>query len=76
MELKYKNYVPIHRKREYNDENLTFFRGNLSSIDLIEMSKELKDKATDDSIDYNIQTNLWGYDLDTNNGCEESCEPF
>lgn len=76
MELKYGDFVPEHRKRKEIDGKLTFFRQNLSAIDLIEMSKELKVKATDDSIDYNIQSTLWGYDLDTSNGCEESCEAF
>ena len=76
MEMKYKNYNPPHRKRDYKGGDITFFRGNNSSFDLIEMAKELKEPAKDDSIDYNVQTTLWGYDLDTSNGCEESCEAF
>jgi hypothetical protein len=76
MEEKYSNYVPSHRDRKHTGEKLTFFRNNLSAVDLINMSKEDFDKATDDSINYDIQQTLWGYDLDSSNGCEESCEPF
>lgn len=76
MELKYGDYIPSHRKRKAIDKKISFFRNNLTAIDLINMSKEDFTKADDDAIDYNIQESLWGYDLDSSNGCEESCEPF
>lgn len=76
MEEKYKNYVPPHRDRKYNNEDITFYRSNLSAKDLKEMSKEDFNKADNDAVVYDIQETLWGYDLDSSNGCEESCEPF
>ena len=76
MEEKYGFYVPSHRKRDWNGEQITFYRENQSNKDIVKMSKEVFEKAKDDSIIYNFQTTLFGYDLDDTDGCEESCEVF
>jgi len=80
MELKYGNYIPEH-KLINNDKYLpfTFFREKKSMKDIVNMSKTLKNKATDDSKQaqlsiFNLNETL-EY-IDENNGCEESCEPF
>jgi len=57
---------------------LRFHRGNLSANKIIEMSREPFELAKDESknvIMYD-QTSLFGMELDTTNGCEESCEAF
>lgn len=76
MEIKYGDYVPPHRNRADVDGVITFFRGNLDASDLVEMSRDSFDLATDDSVDYSIQQTMWGYDLDDTGGCGESCEAF
>lgn len=49
-----------------------FFRGNLSTKDLREMAATMKiDPPSDDAREYTYQM---GLDLDTSNGCTESCE--
>lgn len=76
MELKYSDYYPEHRNRKNKGEKMSFFRKNLTIQDLVKMSKDLTEKAEDDSKIYGIQSTLWGYDLDSSNGCEESCEAY
>jgi hypothetical protein len=78
MELKYGDYVPKHRidDRKELDGKLTFYRNNLSSIDIMELSKHEFELVNDDSIVYEYQK-LLGYDLDNHYGyCSDSCEPF
>ncbi len=74
MENKYKRYVPNHRKRGKLKTDLSFFRSNLTYDELKKLSKHPFNKAKDDSIDYDIQESLFGYDLDDLDGCSESCE--
>ncbi|CAL67410.1 hypothetical protein [Christiangramia forsetii] len=80
MEDKYGDYVPPHReeKRKPLEGKLTFFRNNLSHKDLVELSQQNFKTATDDSVIYDRQEMLFGFELDKNGdgGCSESCEPF
>lgn len=76
MEDKYSLYIPSHRNRTSKKLPIYMYRGGTSTFDLLKMSKEEFDKANDDAINYYRQESLWGYDLDSSNGCEESCEVF
>lgn len=78
MEEKYGGYVPTHRKRKPLDKNLTFYRNNNSSLDLLEMSKTPFNKSLDDSVNYDYQMTLIEYDYedDLEDDCGQSCEPF
>lgn len=76
-------YVPPHRiesrKPFSENEDLTFFiysGKKLSSKEIDELSKKSFKPAMDDSIDYNLQDQLFGYSLDESGECVESCEPF
>jgi hypothetical protein len=79
MENKYENFIPESR---INNENikppLRFHRNNLSASDILEMSKQNFELARDESKDVLAykQLSLFGMDLDSSNGCEESCEAF
>ena len=55
-----------------------FFRGNKVVKDIAEMSKENFEAPVDDSKDTNYQHSILhdGTELDTTNGCVESCEVF
>jgi hypothetical protein len=70
-------FVPENRNYK-PDKPQTFFRNNLSAMDILEMSKGFKDFARDESGDIirNEQLCLFGNELDVSNGCSESCEPF
>jgi len=80
MEGKYGMYAPDHKIEKIESSMpFTFFREKKSMKDIIQMSKNLKKKALDDSKQaqlsiFNINETL-DY-IDENNGCEESCEPF
>ena len=74
MEKKYSYYVPEHRNRKEIKDKITFYRENLSNKEIIELSKNNFKKVTDDSIVYDYQTSMFGYDLDDTDGCVESCE--
>jgi hypothetical protein len=79
MENKYENYIPEGRKNNPNIKlPLRLHRGNLSAKDIISMSKEPFELAKDESknITYYEQLTLFGIELDSSNGCEESCEAF
>lgn len=77
MEKEYENFVPEKVKRNPNVKPpMRFFRGNLTSQDILEMAEKPFEQAIDDSENYYIQTNLFGHPLDQSNGCEESCEAF
>lgn len=73
LEQKYETLAP--RSRSDKDVPFRFFRGNRSVQDVIDMSKNNFQEATDDKIDTNYQTRLFD-ELDKGHGCEESCEPF
>jgi len=72
MEQKYSEYIPITRKAQ--NKKTTFFRNTLTVNDLIELSKQDFEKASDDS--KYVETQLSLFDLDISNGCVESCEVF
>lgn len=79
MENKYDNFIPEGRKDNLNIKlPLRFHRGNLSASKIIEMSKEPFELAKDESKIVSVykQTSLFGIELDSSNGCEESCEAF
>lgn len=76
IENKYKNFIPKHRNRKSKRVPIFMYRGGVSCVDLLEMSKQDFEKANNDAINYYRQEKIWGYDLDTPNGCEESCEAF
>lgn len=79
IEKQYENYIPETRKHNKNVKlPLRFFRGSLSVNEILEMSKTFTDVARDDSHDIEEykQLDLFGHELDTPNGCSESCEAF
>lgn len=72
IENRFGNYFPPTRKMTKCTAN--FFRNNLSTSDLILLSKKPFEKAKDDS--KYVETQLSLFDLDISNGCVESCEVF
>jgi len=79
MEKKYGEYIPLHRELSSNVKfPITFYRKNTSMNDIIEDSKFEFELAKDESkdIDKWKQSVLWDYELDSNDGCSESCEVF
>lgn len=79
MEKKYEMFIPEGRKENENIKPpLRFFRGNLTTEKILEMSKEEFELALDDSKNYveYKQLQLFGYDLDKSAGCLESCDAF
>lgn len=83
MEVMYGDFVNPNRlgllKKQGKELNLPihFFRDNLSANEMMVMAVGFTDFAKDDSLDINFQTSLIdGLELDTTNGCVESCEIF
>lgn len=80
MEEKYENFIPDSIKNRKHNIKLPIrmYRNNMSVRDIIEASKSFNDLARDDSrdIEQYSQLSLFGFDLDTPNGCSESCEAF
>jgi hypothetical protein len=90
MEEKYGNYVPDTQKHNTKIKLPNrFFRNNLSVDELIEMSKKPFVLAVDESKDIDMWKQqslfttdengfaIWkDYEMDSSNGCEESCEAF
>lgn len=77
MEIEYSGFIPESKKKEGFEPPIRFFRGNKTTDDIMEMAKDLSiEDAIDDSLNMNYQTSLWhdGTELDTSNGCSESCE--
>ena len=54
---------------------ISFFRGNVSALEILEMSKTFVDIVKDERTEH-AQLTLFGFDLDVSNGCSESCEAF
>lgn len=75
MELKYGNYFPIHRKEKFISEgktvpkDITFFRNNVSAIQILEESKTANPIIYDDSSIIDIQGEL-NFDLIGGDSCE------
>ena len=77
MEKEFENYIPKSRSHNPNIKlPIRFFRSNWSVQDIFDNSKKPFSKPKDDSEVYTWQTNLFDDDLETNNGCQESCEVF
>lgn len=80
MEQKYENYIPDSIKKRNHKINLPIriFRNNLSVAEIIEMSQSFTDLARDESkeIERYKQSLFFNFELDTPNGCSESCEAF
>lgn len=80
MEQKYENYIPDSIKKRNHKINLPIriFRNNLSVAEIIEMSKNFTELARDESKDIEKYKQLlfFNFELDTPNGCSESCEAF
>tara|TARA_R110000772_G_C13206042_1_gene430533 strand:- start:48 stop:932 length:885 start_codon:yes stop_codon:yes gene_type:complete len=78
MEEKYEMYTPenrLHNKKIKPPHR--FFRLNRSVDDLFKLSKLPFKKAKDDATVYDWQISIFDdEDLDTSNGCDESCEVF
>lgn len=66
MEKKYPR-VGAEFKKDPTATNRVFFRGNRSAIDIINEARMFNDKIRDDSIDFNIQQDLFD---------SESCDVF
>lgn len=77
MEKKYENYTPESRKHNAK-EPYRFFRQNLTAAEIIELSKHPFKEAKDDSNDivYQPMLEFENLELDSPDGCEESCEAF
>jgi len=77
MEKKYQLFIPLtHQHNKKIKLPVRFYRGHLSASQIIEMSKQPFERAVDDAKNYYHQTEMFGFELDTANGCSESCEAF
>tara|TARA_R110001592_G_scaffold87052_1_gene256947 strand:+ start:12527 stop:13405 length:879 start_codon:yes stop_codon:yes gene_type:complete len=73
MESKYADYIPPQKAASLESPN-NFFRQNKSVIDIFKESRKPFKKSKNDADIYEYQTSMFGYDLDSSNGCDESCE--
>lgn len=79
MEDKYKDFVSEGKKDNIEYEPpYYFYRGQVSLNEIIEESKFPFRKEIDKNIQLNDleQLRLWDYELDSTDGCTESCEVF
>ena len=75
MEIEFENYVPESKSKSM-EKPVRFFRENKSVKEIFDSSKKPFKKSKNDADVYNYQTSLFNYDLDSSNGCDESCEIF
>lgn len=83
-EKEFENYIPETRLRKMKERKIEptlpnrFFRQNLSTSEILKMSKQEFEPVRDESqnIDEHGQTEMFGYNLDLSEGCIESCEVF
>jgi len=78
-EKEYENFIPDSRKHNKDIKvPIRFFRKNLSVDDIFELSKKPFEAVKNDAEVYQeyVQLTIDGFDLDTSNGCLESCEVF
>lgn len=76
-EKEFENFIPkTHAHNTKIKLPVRFFRNHLSANDIIEMSKQPFEIAKDDAQVFYEQQDLFGFELDTSNGCSESCEAF
>lgn len=78
IDKKYGRYIPESRIKQDKGNDTKMFRKNRTIDDLLEESEGFIDFAIDESKLLNTAKQLafWDYQLDTNSGCVESCEPF
>jgi hypothetical protein len=79
MERKYSHFVSEGKREKIEAKPpYYFFRGQISLMDLIEDSKFPFEKDIDKNkvFDNLEQMRLWDYELDSTDGCTESCEVF
>lgn len=74
-EKKYENY--IKEGRSDAELPMRFFRKNRTAHEIMEQARTTHFiPASDDSLDINIQSDMFDENLDVGFGCSESCEPF
>jgi hypothetical protein len=79
MEKKYSNFISEGKIENHKYEPPFYFlRGQISYLDTIEEAKFPFTKEMDKNIqkDNLEQMRLWNYELDSTDGCTESCEVF
>lgn len=82
LEKKYGNFIPEGRNLSEDQLPLNFFRGNRSVDDIFKMAEKPFELSKDDHTIYNWQMSIFELDgvtpeeLDTSNGCDESCEIY
>ena len=80
IEKKYGRFVPESRIHQDKGGKVHFFRNNRSIDDMVNDSMliETSSFAIDETnlVDDVLQTRLWDSELDSNEGCVESCEAF
>lgn len=78
MEIEYSDYIKPTQADKHQPP-ICFFRGYKKVSDIFEMAKDLSiENAEDDSRNYIYQSSIFhdGTELDSINGCSESCEAF
>lgn len=75
MEHLYSDFVPESKKNSMT-KPVKMFREYKSTEDIFKNSKRKFTKPKDDSDIYNYQISIFDKDLDTSNGCDESCEIY
>lgn len=77
MERKYGDYIPPHANRSNNDPPKSFKR-NLTVEQIVKNAQLYPFKPADDYArpTPEMQTTLFGHNIDRGFGCDESCEPF
>ncbi len=75
VEKLYEDFVPESKKNSLT-KPVRMFRKYKSVNDIFKNSKMKFKKQKDDSDIYNWQISIFDKDLDTSNGCDESCEIF
>lgn len=73
METKYRYYEKVGANNSTIKDGVLFFRGNTTIDELVEESKLPFDFFTDKP---NMQKSLFDFELDEQESCSESCEPF
>ena len=77
MESKYGMYTPLSRMHNPDIKPPhRFFRENRSVADIFEEAGFDFQPAIDESKDFDASKMIWQQDLDENDGCVQSCEPF
>ncbi len=75
MEHLYSDFVPESKKHSMT-KPVKMFRKYKSTEDIFKNSKLKFTRPKDDSDIYNYQISIFDKDIDTSNGCDESCEIY